>query len=86
MKKSISVLAFTLFLNSFLAAQSSFDYAYGLELNAQSGQIFSRVEIPDEVYLNTLSPLLKDATVFNANDQAVAFSFVDVEKIENITQ
>lgn len=82
MKKIVSILAFA----SLLAAQSSYDYAYGLELGARGGEALSRVEFPNEVYLQTLSPTLKDVAVFNRNDQVVAFSLVDVEKKESITR
>ncbi|MDR2100589.1 MAG: DUF3999 domain-containing protein [Campylobacteraceae bacterium] len=79
-KKIVS--AFALF--SCLAAQSSYDYAYGFELNTYSGSALSRVNIPDEVYVRSLSPSLDDVAVFNKNNQPVAFSFVDVQKTEDI--
>ncbi|MDR2342591.1 MAG: DUF3999 domain-containing protein [Campylobacteraceae bacterium] len=77
--------AFAFFFN-FSFAQSSYDYAYGLELEVQSRSAFSKINIPDEVYRQSLSPSLDDVAVFNKNDQVVAFSFVDVKKTEDIMQ
>ncbi|MDR2635579.1 MAG: DUF3999 domain-containing protein [Campylobacteraceae bacterium] len=79
------ILLSAILLGSFLAAQSSYDYAYGFELEVEEGSALSRVVIPDEVYLHSLSPSLEDVAIFNKNDQVVAFSFVDTEKREDIT-
>jgi hypothetical protein len=84
-KKIVSVFAFALFLGSPLNAQSSYDYAYGFELEVEEGSALSRVYIPDEVYLYSLSPSLDDVAIFNKNNQVVAFSFVNAEKKEDIT-
>ncbi|MDR1007470.1 MAG: DUF3999 domain-containing protein [Campylobacteraceae bacterium] len=81
-KKIISILVLT----SCLVAQSSYDYAYGLEINADGRDTLSRVNIPNDVYLRTLSPSLEDVAIFNKNDQAVAFSFIGTKRAKDITQ
>ncbi|MDR2789586.1 MAG: DUF3999 domain-containing protein [Campylobacteraceae bacterium] len=80
-KKIIFVLAFA----SCLAAQSPHDYAYGLEIES-GGFTLSRINLPDDVYLRSLSPSLDDAAVFNKNNQIVAFSFVEAKTTEDITR
>ncbi|MDR1614265.1 MAG: DUF3999 domain-containing protein [Campylobacteraceae bacterium] len=80
------MLLSALFLGSFALAQSSHDYAYGFELDVEDGSAFSRVSLPDEVYLHSLSPSLDDVAIFNKNDRLAAFSFIDMEETEYIIQ
>ncbi|MDR2080509.1 MAG: DUF3999 domain-containing protein [Campylobacteraceae bacterium] len=80
-KKIVSILAFA----SCLAAQSSYDYAYGLNIDSNNAFTLNKISLPDEVYLRSLSPSLDDVAVFNKNNQLVAFSLIDAKTTENIT-
>ncbi|MDR3346805.1 MAG: DUF3999 domain-containing protein [Campylobacteraceae bacterium] len=76
---SLILLAFA---GSLFASVPS-DYAYGFGLVLQEeGSVLSKVVLPDDVYLRTISPDLDDVEVFNRNYQSVSFSLVNAEAVE----
>lgn len=60
--------------------ESTNDYAYGAKLELSDNRVmFSRVELNQSVYTQTLSPTLDDIRVFNRNGRSVPFALVNVD-------
>ncbi|MDR1975449.1 MAG: DUF3999 domain-containing protein [Campylobacteraceae bacterium] len=85
-KKILSVLVLAATLAAAQNLNTTQSYAYGFEIAVEGEGAFSVLNIPDEVYAQTLSPSLDDVNILNKNNQSVAFAFRSTDVMEDITQ